>query len=164
MIALSWVHGINSLSATPGYEFNLALAAMSLVVVGLGAGRLSLDTVVGRHCWRANGSDEGGGAGNAQRSMVKSNDRGSTLGHHEDRQSESPATPPDHQRTRPDRPVGLPMAHLVVARLTGVNARGCRIPHPIECPSIHRVWIIDAKSRVTTLAPKTPVSVMRCHS
>ncbi len=43
MITVSWVNGINSLSATPGYEFNLALAAMALVIVGLGAGRLSLD-------------------------------------------------------------------------------------------------------------------------
>jgi putative oxidoreductase len=49
MITVSWVHGINSLSATPGYEFNLVLAASSLVIVGLGAGRLSLDAIVGRH-------------------------------------------------------------------------------------------------------------------
>jgi len=49
MITVSWVHGINSLSATPGYEFNLALAVMALAVVGLGAGRLSLDAVIGRH-------------------------------------------------------------------------------------------------------------------
>jgi putative oxidoreductase len=48
MITVSWVHGINSLSATPGYEFNLALAAMALVIVGLGAGRLSLDAVIER--------------------------------------------------------------------------------------------------------------------
>jgi len=49
MITVSWVNGINSLSATPGYEFNLALAAMALVIVGLGAGRLSLDALIGRH-------------------------------------------------------------------------------------------------------------------
>ena len=48
MITVSWVHGINSLSATPGYEFNLALAAMALVIVGLGAGRLSLDALIDR--------------------------------------------------------------------------------------------------------------------
>ena len=48
MITVSWVHGINSLSATPGYEFNLALVAMALVIVGLGAGRLSLDAVIAR--------------------------------------------------------------------------------------------------------------------
>jgi putative oxidoreductase len=49
MITVSWAHGINSLTATPGYEFNLALAAMALVIVGLGAGRLSLDAVIERH-------------------------------------------------------------------------------------------------------------------
>jgi putative oxidoreductase len=49
MITVSWAHGINSLTATPGYEFNLALAAMALAVAGLGAGRLSIDAVIGRH-------------------------------------------------------------------------------------------------------------------
>ena len=49
MITVSWAHGINSLSATPGYEFNLALAAMALVVVGLGAGRWSVDAAI---AWR----------------------------------------------------------------------------------------------------------------
>ena len=48
MITVTWAHGINSLSATPGYEFNVALAAMTLVIVGLGAGRPSLDAVIGR--------------------------------------------------------------------------------------------------------------------
>lgn len=48
MITVTWAHGINSLTATPGYEFNLALAAMALVVVGIGAGRLSLDAAIGR--------------------------------------------------------------------------------------------------------------------
>jgi putative oxidoreductase len=49
MITVTWAHGINSLTSTPGYEFNLALAAMALVIVGLGSGRLSLDAVIGRH-------------------------------------------------------------------------------------------------------------------
>jgi putative oxidoreductase len=49
MITVSWAHGINSLSATPGYEFNVALAVMALVIVGLGAGRPSLDAVIARH-------------------------------------------------------------------------------------------------------------------
>jgi len=48
MITVSWAHGINSLSATPGYEFNVALAAMTVVIVALGAGRLSLDALVER--------------------------------------------------------------------------------------------------------------------
>jgi hypothetical protein len=46
---VSWAHGINSLTATPGYEFNLALAAMAVVIVALGAGRLSVDAVIARH-------------------------------------------------------------------------------------------------------------------
>jgi putative oxidoreductase len=49
MITVSWTNGINSLTATPGYEFNLALATMALVIVGLGAGRLSVDAAIGRH-------------------------------------------------------------------------------------------------------------------
>ena len=49
MVTVTWVHGINSLTAAPGYEFNLALAAMALVIVGLGAGRLSLDALIGRY-------------------------------------------------------------------------------------------------------------------
>ncbi len=57
MITVSWKHGINSLTATPGYEFNLALAAMALVIVGLGAGRPSLDAVVARHL-RSSGPSE----------------------------------------------------------------------------------------------------------
>ena len=48
MITVSWKNGINSLTANPGYEFNLALAAMALVIVGLGAGRLSVDAVIAR--------------------------------------------------------------------------------------------------------------------
>ena len=51
MITVTWAHGLNSHSATSGYDFNLALAAMAVVIVGLGAGRLSLDAVVGRHLW-----------------------------------------------------------------------------------------------------------------
>ncbi len=43
MITVTWVHGINSESLTPGYEFNLALAVMALVIVLLGPGRASLD-------------------------------------------------------------------------------------------------------------------------
>ena len=48
MVTVTWGHGLNSLTAGPGYEFNLALAAMALVIVGLGGGRLSLDAVIGR--------------------------------------------------------------------------------------------------------------------
>lgn len=48
MITVTWVNGINSESLTPGYELNLALAALALVVAVFGAGRLSLDAVAER--------------------------------------------------------------------------------------------------------------------
>lgn len=49
MITVTWAHGINSHSATSGYGLNLALATMAVVIVGIGAGRLSLDAVVWHH-------------------------------------------------------------------------------------------------------------------
>lgn len=48
MITVTWKHGINSLSATPGYEFNLTLVALALVVVALGAGEFSIDALISR--------------------------------------------------------------------------------------------------------------------
>ncbi|NNN08394.1 MAG: DoxX family protein [Acidimicrobiaceae bacterium] len=48
MITVTWTNGINSLSTTPGYEFNLTLCVLSVVVVIFGAGRLSVDTLWGR--------------------------------------------------------------------------------------------------------------------
>jgi putative oxidoreductase len=62
MITVTWTHGINSLTATPGYEFNLALAAMALVIVSIGAGRLSMDAVIGRHLRSADPPHHDGGA------------------------------------------------------------------------------------------------------
>jgi putative oxidoreductase len=47
MVTVTWAHGLSS-STTAGYELNLALAAMTLVIVGLGAGRASLDAIIGR--------------------------------------------------------------------------------------------------------------------
>ena len=49
MSTVTWIHGLNSSSTSSGYEFNLTLAAMAVVIIGLGAGRLSLDAVIGRH-------------------------------------------------------------------------------------------------------------------
>ena len=46
MITVSWVNGINSETPTPGYELNLALGVLALVVGLLGAGRLSLDAII----------------------------------------------------------------------------------------------------------------------
>jgi putative oxidoreductase len=48
MITVTWVNGINSESLTPGYEFNLALAVMALVIVFLGPGRVSIDALIER--------------------------------------------------------------------------------------------------------------------
>ena len=48
MITVTWKNGINSLSSTPGYEFNLTLVALALVIVAFGAGRFSVDAVASR--------------------------------------------------------------------------------------------------------------------
>jgi putative oxidoreductase len=48
MITVTWANGINPLTSNGGYEFNIALAVLALVVVALGAGRLSIDNVIGR--------------------------------------------------------------------------------------------------------------------
>jgi len=47
IVTVTWAHGLSSSTRT-GYELNLALAAMALVIVGLGAGRPSLDAIIGR--------------------------------------------------------------------------------------------------------------------
>jgi putative oxidoreductase len=55
MITVTWSQGLTS-SIAPGYQLNLALVALTIVIVGIGAGRPSLDTIIGRRI-RA-GSDE----------------------------------------------------------------------------------------------------------
>jgi putative oxidoreductase len=54
MITVTWHNGIVSNASGSGYEINVALAALALVVVILGAGRFSLDAVVGARLrnWR----------------------------------------------------------------------------------------------------------------
>ncbi len=47
MITVTWSQGLSS-STAPGYELNLALVAMALVIVGIGAGRPSVDAIIGR--------------------------------------------------------------------------------------------------------------------
>lgn len=56
MVTVTWAHGLSS-STTTGYELNLALAAMALVIVGLGAGRPSLDAIIGRRVRATSDSD-----------------------------------------------------------------------------------------------------------
>jgi putative oxidoreductase len=47
-ITITGANGINSEKLNPGYELNLALGVLALVIVLLGAGRFSLDAVVER--------------------------------------------------------------------------------------------------------------------
>ena len=46
MITVTWANGINSLTNTPGYEFNITLATLALVITLLGAGRFSADHLI----------------------------------------------------------------------------------------------------------------------
>lgn len=48
MITITWMNGINSESLTPGYELNLALAVLALVITVFGAGRFSIDALAER--------------------------------------------------------------------------------------------------------------------
>lgn len=48
MITVTWANGINPLTSNGGYEFNICLTVMALVVVALGAGRLSVDSLIAR--------------------------------------------------------------------------------------------------------------------
>ena len=48
MITVTWTNGINSEKLNPGYELNVALAVLALVVVLLGAGRFSVDALAER--------------------------------------------------------------------------------------------------------------------
>ena len=48
MITVTWATGINSSSSPPGYQLNLALAVLALVVAALGSGRFSLDALIER--------------------------------------------------------------------------------------------------------------------
>jgi putative oxidoreductase len=46
MITVTWATGFGSLNRGAGYQFNLALVALTIVVVALGAGRPSLDSLI----------------------------------------------------------------------------------------------------------------------
>jgi putative oxidoreductase len=48
MITVTWATGLNASNPPPGYQLNLALGVLALVVALLGAGRLSLDALVDR--------------------------------------------------------------------------------------------------------------------
>jgi putative oxidoreductase len=48
MITVSWVNGINSETPTPGYELNMALGVLALVIAFIGAGRFSIDAILAK--------------------------------------------------------------------------------------------------------------------
>jgi putative oxidoreductase len=48
MITVTWATGINATNPPPGYQLNLALAVLALVVALLGPGRFSLDALIHR--------------------------------------------------------------------------------------------------------------------
>ena len=48
MITVTWATGIASSNPPPGYQLNMALGVLGLVVALMGAGRFSLDAVVDR--------------------------------------------------------------------------------------------------------------------
>ena len=48
MITVTWSTGIASVSSPPGYQVNLALAVLALIIVLLGAGRFSMDALIAR--------------------------------------------------------------------------------------------------------------------
>jgi putative oxidoreductase len=48
MITVTWATGINSINSPPGYQLNLAFAAMALAAALTGAGRFSVDAFAAR--------------------------------------------------------------------------------------------------------------------
>lgn len=48
MITVTWSTGINSQTAPPGYQLNMALGVLALVIAAIGAGRFSLDALLER--------------------------------------------------------------------------------------------------------------------
>ena len=49
MITVTWATGINNQTVPPGYQLNLALGVLALVVAIFGSGRFSLDALIERH-------------------------------------------------------------------------------------------------------------------
>lgn len=58
MITVTWANGINSEKLPAGYEFNIALAVLALVIVLLGAGRFSSDALIERRITAAGKDSE----------------------------------------------------------------------------------------------------------
>jgi len=48
MITVTWATGINSQTSPPGYQLNMALGVLALVIAVIGAGRFSIDAFLER--------------------------------------------------------------------------------------------------------------------
>jgi uncharacterized membrane protein YphA (DoxX/SURF4 family) len=58
MITVTWATGINSGNPPPGYQLNLALGVLALVVGMFGAGRFSVDSVIAHRLAKRQPPDE----------------------------------------------------------------------------------------------------------
>jgi len=52
MITVTWATGINSQTSPPGYQLNMALGVLALVIAVIGAGRFSIDALLERRLVR----------------------------------------------------------------------------------------------------------------
>ena len=59
IITVTWANGINATGGTSGYELNLALGTLALVVAFFGAGRFSIDALLERRLLAAEASSTG---------------------------------------------------------------------------------------------------------
>ena len=48
IVTVTWANGLNATGGTPGYELNLALGVLALMVAFFGAGRFSVDALIER--------------------------------------------------------------------------------------------------------------------
>ena len=48
MITVTWATGLNSATSPPGYQLNIAMGVLALLVALTGAGRFSVDAFIGR--------------------------------------------------------------------------------------------------------------------
>jgi putative oxidoreductase len=63
MITVTWATGINSITSPPGYQLNIAVGVLALVVALIGAGRFSVDAFLARRLRVEEGTlPEGGGS------------------------------------------------------------------------------------------------------
>jgi len=59
IITVTWANGINATGAKAGYELNLALGVLALVIAVFGAGRFSIDALFERRLVPAEASSTG---------------------------------------------------------------------------------------------------------